>query len=164
MTVSWRPGPHAAAAFPGTACIVDLFPAPERRTPNTEHRQSLTRSLEFMLQDRKDERRARKTPAATPSSPCAAQASSQPEDICNHGHNQIRSRLTCPDPETISITVANLTCTPPPGVYRRRDAASSAVVPNSHILSATLIVTPGGTIWSMRSSRSLGRTTPSAAR
>ena len=105
MTVSWRPGPHAAAAFPGTDCIVDLLPAPntEHRTPNTEHRQSLTRSLEFMLQDRKDERRARKTPAATPSSPCAAQASSQPEDICNHRHNQIRSRLTHQD--------LNLTCT-----------------------------------------------------
>jgi hypothetical protein len=33
--------------------------------------------------------------------------------------------------------------------HRRRFAASSAVVPTFHMLSATLIVTPGGTISSM---------------
>ena len=49
-------------------------------------------------------------------------------------------------------------------VYRRRDAAPSAVVPTFHMLSATLTVTPGGTIWSIRSSTSLGRSIPSAAR
>src|SRR5260221_9101399 len=49
-------------------------------------------------------------------------------------------------------------------VYRRRNAALSAGVPKFQLLSATLIVTPGGTIWSMRSSRSLGRSIPSAAR
>jgi deazaflavin-dependent oxidoreductase (nitroreductase family) len=52
-----------------------------------------------------------------------------------------------------------------PGLlYRRRNAAPSAVVPMFHMLSATLIVTPGGTIWSMRSSRSVDRSIPSAAR
>jgi len=49
-------------------------------------------------------------------------------------------------------------------VYRRRNVALSAGVPKLQLLSATLIVTPGGTIWSMRSSRSLGRSIPSAAR
>jgi hypothetical protein len=49
-------------------------------------------------------------------------------------------------------------------VYRRRNAALSAGVPKFQLLSATLIVTPGGTIRSMRSSRSLGRSIPSAAR
>jgi hypothetical protein len=38
----------AAATFPGATCIVDLFHA-------REHLHSLTRSLEFMLGDRKDE-------------------------------------------------------------------------------------------------------------
>src|SRR5207302_6764432 len=49
-------------------------------------------------------------------------------------------------------------------VYRRRNAALSAGVPMFHMLSAMLIVTPGGTIWSMRSSTSLDRSIPSAAR
>jgi len=49
-------------------------------------------------------------------------------------------------------------------LYRRRNAASSAVVLKFHMLSATLIVTPGGTISSMRSSTSPDRSVPSAAR
>ena len=49
-------------------------------------------------------------------------------------------------------------------VYRRRNAALSAGVPMFHMLSAMLIVTPGGTIWSMRSSTSLDRSIPAAAR
>ena len=48
--------------------------------------------------------------------------------------------------------------------YRRRHAAVSDPVPTSHMLSTTLIVTPGGTIWSMRSSTSVDKPTPSAAR
>jgi len=52
-----------------------------------------------------------------------------------------------------------------PGLlYRRRNAASSAGEFLPHMLSATLTVTPGGTIASMRSSRSPGRLMPSAAR
>src|SRR5271169_1794684 len=53
---------------------------------------------------------------------------------------------------------------PPPGparvAYRRRDAAVSAAVPKSHMLSAMLIVAPGGTISSMRSSTSSERSIP----
>ncbi len=45
----------------------------------------------------------------------------------------------------------------------RRTAASSAVVLKFHVLSATLIVTPGGTTWSMRSSTSLDRSIPAAS-
>ena len=48
-------------------------------------------------------------------------------------------------------------------LYRRRDVAVSAVVPTSHMLSVTLIVTPGGTISSMRSGTSAGRSIPSAS-
>ena len=48
--------------------------------------------------------------------------------------------------------------------YRRRNGVSSALVPTFHMLSATLIVTPGGTIWSMRSSTSVDNSIPSAAR
>ena len=48
--------------------------------------------------------------------------------------------------------------------YRRREEVVSAVVPNSHMLSATWIVTPGGTIESMRSNTSADKSIPSAAR
>ena len=51
---------------------------------------------------------------------------------------------------------ANCRALPARASYRRRNAASSAVVPKFHMLSATLIVTPGGTISSMRSSTSAG--------
>jgi len=38
-------------------------------------------------------------------------------------------------------------CSRPTGAsYRRRDAAASALVPNSHMLSATVIEAPGGTL------------------